>query len=266
MGYTLYWRSDCAKAIPNSSFNSRLDVQKTIHWRKLKGTQIGLIDLIRNTTGADASVKEAFRYCSSCQHLGFSKNSENISRPSNNFADLHDQSMMNNIGMENDVIPHLIDVREPTYANGWYNIKNLLIFLPQLKVYHIDQAESEKNEDGDRIMLYFSSLASNHLSSQRLSSSSFASSTYIDKHNTNDNNNKFQLYDYDTSLRIKSTEFAQNPYHYFGHKRGMAIRISNILAACPEPPNYIPVKLEDSKKYSYDFIDDDDKKKKKGLR
>src|SRR5215207_2122329 len=38
-----------AKVVPNSSLNSRLDVQNTIRWRKAKGTQTGLVDLIRNT-------------------------------------------------------------------------------------------------------------------------------------------------------------------------------------------------------------------------
>jgi hypothetical protein len=231
-----------AKVVPNSSSNSRFYVQNTIRWRKLKGTQIGLEDLIRKTINSNAKTKEAFRYCSSCLHLGFSKNIANMSnrgsRSSSNFVDLHDQASLNDIDSENDTIAHLIDVRDPTHANGWYNIKNLLLFLPQLSVYHISQVETEKENGVDGSKYYcFSNLSSNGSSSQGLSSSSPSTSSYTD-------NRYFPLYDLDTGLRIKPSVFAQDPFHYFGHKRGMAIRINNILAACPEPSDFSPIKSE----------------------
>jgi hypothetical protein len=234
-----------AKFVPNSSLNSRLDVQNTIHWRKLKGTRIGLEDLIRNTINSNATVKEAFRFCSSNPHLGFSKNIANVIDRSNgsssNFVNLHDQSSLNDIDSENDTISHLIDVREPSHANGWYNIKNLMLFLPQLNVYHLSQVEAQNEEDDDvdgSKYYCFSNLSSKgSSSSQELSSSSSSISSST-------NNRYFPLYDLDTGLRIKPSVFSQDPFHYFGHKRGMAIRINNILAAYPKPSDFSPIKTE----------------------
>jgi hypothetical protein len=232
-----------AKFVPNSSLNSRLDVQNTIHWRKLKGTRIGLEDLIRNTVNANAKVKEAFKFCSSSPHLGFTKNSANVidrsKGSSSNFVNLHDQSSLNDMDSENDTISHLIDVREPSHANGWYNIKNLMLFLPQLNVYQLSQVEAQNEEDDDGIdgsRHYCFSNLSKGSSSQELSSSSSSSIS------SSSNNRYFPLYDLDTGLRIKPSVFAQDPFHYFGQKRGMAIWINNILAAFPKPSDFSPVK------------------------
>src|SRR5829696_1410976 len=120
-----------AKVVPNSSLNSRLDVQNTIRWRKVKGTQMGLLDLIRNTINGNAKVKEAFRYCSTSPHLAFGATETVVNKP-RYFVDLHDQHALSNIDTENDIMPHTIDVREPTQTSGWYNIRNILIFMPQL--------------------------------------------------------------------------------------------------------------------------------------
>ena len=145
-----------AKVVPNSSLNSRLDVQNTIRWRKVKGTQMGLVDLIRNTINANAKVKEAFRYCSSFSHLAFGATDIAVNKP-HNFVNLRDQDALSNIDTENDSMPHTIDVREPTQTNGWYNIKNILTFMPQLNVYHIGQVQVEKENDGLRF--YFSNIS-----------------------------------------------------------------------------------------------------------
>src|SRR5215218_60314 len=94
-----------AKVVPNSSLNSRLDTQNTIRWRKLKGTQMGLVDLIRNTINRNAKVKEAFRYCSSTSHLAF-KSSDIVVNKTHSYVDLHDQNALTDIDTENDITPH----------------------------------------------------------------------------------------------------------------------------------------------------------------
>ena len=107
-----------AKIVPNSSLNSRLDVQNTMRWRKLKGTQAGLVELLRNTINRNARVREAFRYCSSTSHLVYKSSDIAVNKPQV-FVNLHDENALSNIDSENDSIPHTIDIREPTQTNGW---------------------------------------------------------------------------------------------------------------------------------------------------
>ena len=222
-----------AKVVPNSSLNSRLDVQNTIRWRKAKGTQTGLVDLIRNTINGNAKVKEAFRYCSSFQHLSFGATDIVVNKP-RNFVNLHDQDALSNIDTENDIMPHTVDVREPKQTTGWYNIKNILIFMPQLNVYHIRQVQVEKEED--RLGYYFSNIVRKKQQQQQSPSSlSFSSSS-----------NNFPLYDLDEGVRIRGATFAQNPYKYFGKKTGMSVKIANMLAACANPPTFSPVAPNDN--------------------
>ena len=216
-----------AKVVPNSSLNNRLDVQNTIQWRKAKGTQTGLVDLIRNTINGNAKLKEAFRYCSSSQHLAFSATDIVVNKP-RNLVNLHDQDALSNIDTENDTMPHTVDVREPTQTSGWYNIKNILIFMPQLNVYHISQVQVEKEEDGLRY--YFSNIVRKQQQQQQEQSPSLSSTS-----------NHFLLYDLGEGVRIRGTTFAQNPYKYFGKKTGMSVKIDNILAACANPPTFTPV-------------------------
>jgi hypothetical protein len=212
-----------ARVVPNSSY-SRLDVQNAIRWRKLKGTQTGLVDLIRNTINRNANVKEAFRYCSSTSHLAFKKSDVVVNKP-HIFVNLHDQNALNDIDTENDITPHTIDVREPTQSSGWYNIKNILLFMPQLNTYHISQVQAEREEN--RLGYYFSNLVRKQQSS---SSSS--------------NSDHFPLYDLDEGVKIRATSFAQDPFKYFGKRRGMSVKIDNILAACPSAPIFSPVQRE----------------------
>lgn len=218
-----------AKVVPNSSLNSRLEVQNTIRWRKLKGTQTGLVDLLRNTINRNAKVKEAFRYCSSSSHLAYISSDIVVNKP-HNFVDLHDQNTLSNIDTENDSTPHTIDVRQPTQTNGWYNIKNILLFMPQLNTYHISHVQAEREDD--RLRYYFSNLVQKHYSSS--SSSSPSSPSYPDS-------NHFPLYDLDEGVKITGTAFAQDPFKYFGKRRGMSIKVDNILAACPNAPIFLPV-------------------------
>ncbi len=223
-----------AKVVPNSSLNSRLDVQNTIRWRKLKGTQTGLVDLIRNTINRNAKVKEAFKYCSSSQHLAFEASDIIVNKPYN-FVNLRDQDEISNIDTESDTLPHTIDVREPSQASGWYNIKNLLLFMPQLNVYHIRQVQVEGEQDGLRY--YFSNLVRKQ---QQSSSSSPPHPSFI----PSSPSNHFPLYDLDEGVKIRGTTFARDPFKYFGKKRGMSVWIDNILAACPNVPSFSPAEQE----------------------
>jgi len=261
-----------AKVAPSSSSNSsRLDVEQTIRWRKLKGTRTGLEDVVRNTLNSEAKVREAFRYCSTSAHLGFLRDVANPTKgntTNSNFVNLHDQDTLNSIGTENDALPHLIDVREPTPTNGWYNIKNLLLFVPQLNVYRIEGVEAKKTVEGrGGSKFYFSSFSRKDSSASKQPSSStsypslspsppspppppLSSTAFVTNNNNNNNNNSgisrnydFPLYDLETGLRINANSFAQNPFDYFGHKRGMVIRINNILAACPNPPDFTPIEV-----------------------
>ena len=220
-----------AKVVPNSSLNSRLDVQNTMRWRKAKGTLAGIVDLIRNTVNGNAEVKEAFRYCSSFPHLAFGTTDIVVNKP-RSFVNLHDQDALSNIDTEKDTMPHLVDVREPTQSNGWYNLKNILIFIPQLNIYHVRQVQVEKEEGG--LKYYFSNIARRQPSSPQALSS--LSSTI----------NYFPIYDLDRGVRIRGTIFAQNPYKYFGKKIGMSVKINNILAACPSPPAFSPIEPKDN--------------------
>jgi hypothetical protein len=217
-----------ARVVPNSSLNSRLDVENAIRWRKLKGTQTGLVDLIRNTINRNANVKEAFRYCSCTSHLAFKASDIVVNKP-HIFVNLHDQNALNDIDTENDITPHTIDVREPTQSNGWYNIKNILLFMRQLNTYHVSQVQAEREENG--LGYYFSNL----VRKQQFSSSSSSSSS---------NSDHFPLYDLDQGVKIRATSFAQDPFKYFGKRRGMSVKIDNILAACPSAPIFSPVERE----------------------
>jgi hypothetical protein len=101
--------------------------------------------------------------------------------------------------------------------------------MPQLNTYHISQVKAEREEN--RLGYYFSNL----VRKQQLSSSASASS------NSDDH---FPLYDLDEGVKIRATSFAQDPFKYFGKRRGMSVKIDNILAACPSARIISPVERE----------------------
>lgn len=198
-----------AKAAYNSIINARSEVKSTIFLRKRKGTIPGLVTLARNIADSNASVREIFSECGTTYDVG----ERRPGRRKPELVDTRNSTLSQNIRSRNENIPHTIDVRRPTNENGWYNTKNILMQLAALRTYRITNAEVASQKAGFRY--YFRNFARKNVA-----------------FNVN------PLYDIENGKRIDAAKFATDPFYYFSSKKGMGVKIGNVLAACSEKPVY----------------------------
>ncbi len=202
-----------AKTIPHLPLTNRVDIKKTIQWRKLKGTLSGIESLARNYAGGGVRVKEFFEICARLPHLNYlEKNSLN-----SNFVKIRDQIPLLELETIDDTIPHTIDIRNPSNSNGWYHPKNLGFFLSLLHVYHAQNFECVKDSN---FRYYFSTIQQDNKSQ------------------------KFPLFDGESRLKINPQKFALNSLNYFGKSNLFSIKINNIAAAVSELQPSKPVELK----------------------
>ena len=140
----------------------RLDVAKTIYYRRRKGTVAMLEELAADVTGWDARVVEAFRRLGRTRH-GFDPA---IGRPADavdpagalalqlaqglvgpvsgtplgGFADLRDAYAATLSRSAFDESFHAADLRRGVGAVGWYDIPRLLVFQWRLTSFGVEQA------------------------------------------------------------------------------------------------------------------------------
>lgn len=152
----------------------RLDVAKTIHYRRRKGTVAVLEELARDVTGWDAHVVEAFRRLSRTRHgldppvgpvpfaaamptpcpkPGVTPGTPDVEEllqheglvgelsgtPAGGYADLRNVHAANLADSPFDEFFHTADLRKGEGANGWYGIPKLLVFLWRLQSFAVDR-------------------------------------------------------------------------------------------------------------------------------
>jgi hypothetical protein len=113
---------------PPVAIRIRADVAKTIHYRRRKATPVMLEELARDVTGWPAHVVEFF------QLLGWTQFLEHL-RFQCTWTDMHSIDAMERIAGAFDQTMHTVDVRQPSQAEGWYNIRNIGFFLWRLQSF-----------------------------------------------------------------------------------------------------------------------------------
>lgn len=144
----------------------RIDVAKTIYYRRRAGTLGILEELAADIATIDARCVEFFRRLGRTRHqfdpplayqivnpvsgpVGFSGNLLEIAEgligpysgtPDGGFADLRNRYAASNTGSAFDEFSYTADLRAPLESQGWYNIRNLGVFLWWLESFPISAA------------------------------------------------------------------------------------------------------------------------------
>jgi hypothetical protein len=143
----------------------RIDVAKTIYYRRRAGTLGILEELAADIASIDARCVEFFRRLGRTRHQfdpplsyqienpisgpSFPDNSLEVTEgligaysgtPAGGFADLRNRYAANNTGTAFDEFSYTADLREPIESLGWYNIRNLGVFLWWLTAFPIAAA------------------------------------------------------------------------------------------------------------------------------
>jgi hypothetical protein len=113
---------------PPVAIRIRADVAKTIHYRRRKATPAMLEELARDVTGWPAHVVEFF------QLLGWTQFLEHL-RFQCTWTDVRSIDAMERIAGAFDQTMHTVDVRQPLQPEGWYNIRNIGLFLWRLQSF-----------------------------------------------------------------------------------------------------------------------------------
>ena len=106
----------------------RVDVARTIYYRRRKGTLPMLEELARDVTGWGAHAVQFFEL------LGWTQN-VNHYRPQAGWPDIRDPERMDRIDGPFDEVSHTVDVRPPSSVEGWHNIRNIGFFLYRLQSF-----------------------------------------------------------------------------------------------------------------------------------
>jgi hypothetical protein len=106
---------------------ARVDVARTIRFRKRQGTLPMLEDLATKVTGWDTVVAEMFRRIAWTQHL----NHQDAART---MMDLRNQAPLQLIDRAFDPHIHTADLREPSVARARANISNFAFFVHRLDI------------------------------------------------------------------------------------------------------------------------------------
>ena len=144
----------------------RIDVAKTIYYRRRAGTLGVLEELAADIALRDARVVEFFRRMGRTRHqfdpplgyaienpidgpVGFTDNSLEIAEgltgfysgtPAGGFADLRNAYAASNTGTAFDEYAYTADLRQGSQSLGWYNIRHLGVFLWWLQAFPISAA------------------------------------------------------------------------------------------------------------------------------
>lgn len=127
-----------AKLLGNDGNRDRQEVMKTIHWRKRKGTLQGLEDMAAGITGWGVRAAEFF------EQLGWSQNLNHLKLDHLQTIDLRDHKALFHLGSADNMLLHNIDIREPSSAKGWFQIKNIGFFLSTVALSHYTKVRMQK--------------------------------------------------------------------------------------------------------------------------
>ena len=106
----------------------RVDVARTIYYRRRKGTLPMLEELARDITGWGAHAVEFFEL------LGWTQNVNHL-RFQAGLPDIRDTDRMDRIDGAFDTVSHTVDIRPSSTVEGWHNIRNIGFFLYRLRNY-----------------------------------------------------------------------------------------------------------------------------------
>jgi hypothetical protein len=106
----------------------RVDVARTVYYRRRKGTLPMLEELARDVTGWGARAVELFELLGWTQHL-------NHLRFQAGTADIRDIDRMDRVDGPFDEVSHSVDVRPPSTDEGWHNIRTIGFFLYRLQSF-----------------------------------------------------------------------------------------------------------------------------------
>jgi hypothetical protein len=128
---------------------SRVDVARTIFYRRRKGTLAMLERLAGDVTGWGAHAVEFFELLGWTQHV-------NHHRPASvRSPDLRDPDRLDRLDGPFDEIAHTADLRPPSTVEGWHAIANVGFFLYRLRSYPMASAPARRAGQGG---YHFSSL------------------------------------------------------------------------------------------------------------
>jgi hypothetical protein len=151
----------------------RIDVAKTIYYRRRAGTLGILEELAADIATIDARCVEFFRRLGRTRHqfdpplsyqienpisgpVGFRDGALEIAEgligsysgtPAGGFADLRNRYAASNTGNAFDEFSYTADLRQPIESLGWYNIRNLGVFLCWLTAFPIAAATPVSSGD-----------------------------------------------------------------------------------------------------------------------
>ena len=218
-------------------YSQRVFVANTIGYRQRKGTLLMLEDLARTITGWGAHAFAFFELLGWTQHLNHLRfNTAPNPNPRN--PEIFNPVAVNRVGTVNlrsldvvdridgafDEVSHTVDIRPPRQLEGWYNIRNLGIFLWRLQSYPMRGVKPRASEDhpngfhfsplGNRISLFTNP-----------------------RHKRDDKRLSTEV---NVPGPIRSLAFFQNPGDFYGSDTDMSLAIYQ--GTTTDPENLVPLR------------------------
>jgi hypothetical protein len=141
-------------------YSQRAFVANTLRYRRRKGTLAMLGGLARDVTGWGAHAVAFFERLGWTQHLNhlryapapnpYARSPGRLNPPAVDrvgTVNLRSLDVVDRIGGPFDVTTHTVDVRPPGHREGWYNIRNLGVFLWRLGSYPVRYATPAPSAD-----------------------------------------------------------------------------------------------------------------------
>jgi len=131
---------------------TRVDVARTIYYRRRKGTLPMLEQLARDVTGWGCHAVEFFEI------LGWTQNLNHLRLFNLRSPDLRDVDAVDRINGPFDQTAHTVDVRPPSTVEGWHNIRNIGFFIYRLTSYPLRGTAARQAEPPNAHGWHFSTL------------------------------------------------------------------------------------------------------------
>ena len=136
----------------DASARSRVDVARTIFYRRRKGTLAMLERLAGDVTGWGCHAVEFLELLGWTQHLNH-RRLASVRSP-----DLRDPDRLDRLDGPFDEIAHTADVRPPSTDEGWHAIPNIGFFLYRLRSYPMERTPARRAVPTDPLRYHFSTL------------------------------------------------------------------------------------------------------------
>jgi len=141
------------RLLPDVAIRARADVAKTIYYRRRKGTLPMLEELARDVTGWGTHAVELF------EPLGWTQWVRNhIRLHSEQGALLRQVERIDRLNGAFDDLSHTVDVRQINALNGWYNVRNIGLFLWRLTSYEAEYLDARRLGAAGDFRYHFSPL------------------------------------------------------------------------------------------------------------